>query len=116
VPTTITVDGAALYDLRIVQNSGGPYTVYAVYGLLSGAQVITTINQDVTATLSASELATVTFAFTTVLAAIAGAPLVPQTPAPTPSAIGTPAPPATATATTTPVPTQFPAASATPTR
>jgi hypothetical protein len=135
VATSITIDGVSLNGLHVV-SSDGQYTVTAMYDLLSGTQTLAPAVQDVTATLSASQLATVTSAFTAVQALLAAAPPglpgavgtpVPATATPlatatsapptataTPPATGTPAPPPSPTAMPTLAAPAHGAASATP--
>lgn len=68
---TLSVDSLSLSDLYVVQIGGGQYLVRAVFSLLSGAQVVLTLNQDVSATMTANASAAIGSAFGTVETAIA---------------------------------------------
>lgn len=68
---TISVDSLSLSDLYVIQIGGGQYLVRAVFSLLSGSQVVLTLNQDVSATMNTNATSAITTAFGTVETAIA---------------------------------------------
>lgn len=68
---TITIDTLSLTELSVVATGSGQYQVNAIYTLLSGSQVVLTLNQDVSAALDANAVAALGSAFTTVQTAIA---------------------------------------------
>jgi hypothetical protein len=71
VAKTITIDALNLSGMYVVQTGKGQYEVNAAYSLLSGTQVVLSVNQDVTASLDPNTISALSAAFAAVQAALA---------------------------------------------